>query len=152
MYCQLAALTTPTGGKRVVQRENDNTALVPSVLFRTDKSSSVPYFAFEQGGNGTASEGQPQSCNLTSFEYGSIFMSGGRGSRFGDRVLANDLDQRLAPLFGGTYNGALRRLQLTHRGAGPNPFQEPAEKPQDRGTDNRQYEPKLPVRIKTCLP
>ena len=90
--------------------------------------------------------------HLTSFEYGSIFMSGGRGSRFEDKVLTSESGPSDSLLFGGTYNRALRGLQLTHRGAGPNPFEEPTGKPQDRGADDSQYQPKLPIRIKTCLP
>jgi hypothetical protein len=76
MYCQLAALTTPTGGNRGVQRKNDSTLIDRLAYFFVQTAgTSLSYCEVEQGKVGPQTKGTVR-LHLTSFECGSIFLSG----------------------------------------------------------------------------
>lgn len=73
MYCQLAALTTPTGGKGAYNRKIIAQTAYESYLIVQTCLVTLATVILEQGENGTANEGQPARLHLTSFGYGSIF-------------------------------------------------------------------------------
>src|SRR5436305_11862695 len=82
MYCQLAALITPTGGKGAYNAKiiTQHTPLV--VPFRTDSAKTLWIPCPSNRGKWNRKRRATVRLQLTSFDYGSIFLSPPRRNCF----------------------------------------------------------------------